>query len=63
MRVNGVNNGESKCLSTLDTCNSIFACINILENLLHVTLKRQAEISADIFARLFAVFQLFLHES
>ena len=33
-------------------------CISILETLLHVTLKRRAEISADIFARLLRYFFL-----
>ena len=33
-------------------------CISIPETLLHVTLKRRAEISADIFARLLRYFFL-----
>ena len=41
----------------LDICNSIL-CISIPETLLHVTLKRRAEISADIFARLLRYFFL-----
>ena len=35
-----------------------FLCISIPETLLHVTLKRRAEISADIFARLLRYFFL-----
>ena len=41
----------------LDLYNSIL-CISIPETLLHVTLKRRAEISADIFARLLRYFFL-----
>ena len=33
-----------------------FLCISIIETLLHLTLKRRAEISADIFARLWRYF-------
>ena len=35
-----------------------FLCISIPETLLHVTMKRRAEISADIFARLLRYFSL-----
>ena len=42
-------------VGTSDTVTSRtikFLCINIFETLLHATLERRAEISADIFARL-----------
>ena len=39
-----------------------FLCISTLETLLHVTLKRRAKVSADIFVHFFAVFQLVLKE-
>ena len=42
--------------SALDIYNSL--CISIPETLLHVTLKRRAEISTDIFARLLRYFFL-----
>ena len=37
-------------------------CVSIPETLLHLTLKRQADISADSFAQFFAVFSLVLQE-
>ena len=42
----------------LDIYNQQSLCISIPETLLHVTLKRRAEISADIFARLLRYFFL-----
>ena len=47
-----------KCVGpTFDIYNSIFV-YQLLETLLHVTMKRQAEISADISARLLRYFSL-----
>ena len=43
---------------TLDIYNPISLCTSIPEILLHVTLKRQAEILADMFARLLRYFCL-----
>ena len=39
-----------------------FLCVSIFETLLHVTLRGRGEISADIFAGLFAVVPLVLQE-
>ena len=38
--------------------SSIQLCISILETVLHVTMKRRVEISAEIFARLVQYFRL-----
>ena len=46
------------CWVQLLTLTIQFLCISITKILLHVTLKRRAEISADIFARLLRYFGL-----
>ena len=43
---------------TLDIYNLIFVYHYILETLLHVTMKRRAEMSSDIFAHLLRYFSL-----
>ena len=46
------------CSVQLLTSTIQLLCISILETLVHVTMKRQAEISADIFAHLLWYFSL-----
>ena len=43
---------------TIETSTIQCLCISISETLLHVTIRRQAEISTDIFARLLRYFRL-----
>ena len=46
------------CWVQLLTSTIQFLCVSITETLLHMTMKRQAEISADIVARLLPYFSL-----
>ena len=54
----GVKAYSKICCVQLFTSAIKFLCIGILETLLHVTLKRRAKISADIFTRLLQCFCL-----
>ena len=46
------------CWVQLLTSTTQFVCVSILQTLLHVTLKRQAEMSADILGDLLQYFSL-----
>ena len=55
----GVKVRQYKCVGVQLLKSTIqFLCVSILETLLHLTLNRRAEMSADIFARLLRNFSL-----
>ena len=54
----GHKRDSKMCCVQLMASTVQFLCIIILESLLHMTMKRRAEISADIFARLLRYFSL-----